>query len=138
MYEFNGIGDERREFMSWILGQRLENGAEPTDVFEDAAQEYLTGRLSSPLQYTEHLDRAFTDAYRTGADLVTRGVVEETISAGLDDLDARLARVGYSPRALADLTEVRLPEIRRFLKGKLDAERTDELSSLLRKVGLSK
>ena len=27
-------------------------------------------------------------------------------------------------------------EIRRFLKGKLDAERTDELSTLLRKAGL--
>ena len=135
-FEFNSIGDERREFMSWILGQCLEDGVQPSDVFEDAAQEYLAERLSTPLQYTEHLDRAFADAYRMGADQVTRGIVEETISAGLDDLDARLARVGYSPKALADLTDARLPEIRRFLKGKLDAERTDELSTLLRKVGL--
>ena len=27
-------------------------------------------------------------------------------------------RVGYSPKALADRTDARLPEIRRFLKGK--------------------
>ena len=82
------------------------------------------------------MNRAFTDAYRMGADQVTRGIVEETISAGLDDIDARLARIGYNPKALADLTDARLPEIRRFLKGKLDADRTDELSTLLRKAGL--
>ena len=77
---------------------------------------------------------------RSLKDLIARAeaLVEETISAGLDDLDARLARVGYSPKALADLTDARLPEIRRFLKGKLDAERTDELSTLLRKAGLPK
>ncbi|MCY3767335.1 MAG: AAA family ATPase [Gemmatimonadetes bacterium] len=61
---------------------------------------------------------------------------EETILVGHDDLDARLARVGYSPRALANLTNVRLPEIRRFHKEKLDAERTDELFTFLRKAGL--
>lgn len=122
--------------MSWILEQCLEDGVEPSDVFDDAAQEYLAERLSTPLQYAEHLDRAFTDAYRMGADQVTREIVEETISAGLADLDARLDRVGYSPKALADLTDVRPLDIRRFLKGRLDTERTDEFSTLLRKAGL--
>ena len=99
-FEFSSIGDERREFMSWILEQCLEDGVSPSDVFEDAAQEYLAERLSTPLQYIEHLDRAFADAYRMGADKVTRAIVEEVISAGLDDLDARLARIGYGPKAL--------------------------------------
>ncbi len=71
-----------------------------------------------------------------GADQVTRDIVEETISVGFDDLDARLSRIGYSPKALADLTDTRLPEIRRFLKGQLDSDRTDELSTLMRKAGL--
>ena len=135
-FEFSSIGDERREFMSWILEQCLEEGISPSDVFEDAAQEYLAERLSTPLQYIEHLDRAFADAYRMGADKVTRAIVEEVISAGLDDLDARLARIGYGPKALADLTDARLPEIRRFLKGRLTAERTDELATMMRKAGL--
>ena len=42
----------------------------------------------------------------------------------------------YSPKALADLTNTRLPEIRRFLKGQLDMDRTDEFSTLMRKAGL--
>lgn len=130
-FEFSSIGDERREFVSWLLGQCLADGVEPPDVFEDAAQEYLAERLSTPVQFAEHLNRAFADAYRMGADQVTREIVEETISVGFDDLDARLARIGYSPKALADLTDTR-----RFLKGQLDTDRTDELSTLMRKAGL--
>ena len=135
-FEFNSIGDERREFVSWLLSQCVSDGTKPNDIFEDAAQDYLAERLSTPLQFAEHLNRAFTDAYRMGADRVTRDIVEETISIGFDDLDARLARIGYSPKALADLTDCRLPEIRRFLKGQLDADRTDELSTQMRKAGL--
>ena len=108
----------------------------PSDVFEDAAQEYLAERLSTPLQFAEHLNRTFTDAYRMGADQVTRTIVEETISVGFDDLDARLSRIGYSPKTLAELTDTRLPEIRRFLKGQLDTDRIDELSTLMRQAGL--
>ena len=135
-FEFSSIGDDRREFIAWLLGQCLEEGVEPSSVFESAAQEYLADRLSTPLQFAEHLNRAFTDAYRMGADQVTRDIVSETISVGFDDLDARLARIGYTPKALADLADTRLPEMRRFLKGQLGPDRTDELSTLMRKAGL--
>lgn len=135
-FEFSSIGDDRREFIAWLLGQCLEDGVEPSSVFEGAAQEYLADCLSTPLQFAEHLNRAFADAYRMGADQVTRDIVSETISVGFDDLDARLARIGYTPKALADLADARLPEMRRFLKGQLDPDRTDELSTLMRKAGL--
>ena len=127
-FEFSSIGDDRREFIAWLLGQCLEDGVEPSSVFEDAVQEYLAEQLSTPLQFAEHLNRAFADAYRMGADQVTRDIVSETISVGFDDLDARLARIGYTPKSLADLADARLPEMRRFLKGQLDPDRTDELS----------
>lgn len=135
-FEFSSIGDDRREFISWLLGQCLEDGVEPSSIFEDAAQEYLADKLSTPLQFAEHLNRAFADAYRMGADQITRDIVSETISGGFDDLDARLARIGYTPKALADIADTRLPEMRRFLKGQLDPDRTDELSTLMRKAGL--
>lgn len=135
-FEFTSIGDERREFLSWLLNQCLAKGTKPDGMIDPDAQDYMADRLSTPLQFAEHLNRAFTDAYRMGATCVTRDIVEETISAGFDDLDARLARVGYTPKALADLTDTRLPEIRRFLKGKLDSERTEELSTTMRMAGL--
>jgi hypothetical protein len=67
---------------------------------------------------------------------VTRDIVEETISPGFDDLDARLARIGYTPKALATLADTGLPEMRRFLKGKLDSDRTEELTTVMRQAGL--
>ncbi len=133
---FSGIGDGRRGFMSWILEQCLEDGTEPSDVFGDTAREHMAERLSTPLQYIEHLDRAFADAYRMGADKVTRAIVEETISAGLDGPDARLARIGCAPKALSGLTDARIPGIRRFLKGRLDTERTDGPATMMRWAGL--
>ncbi|KZL24079.1 hypothetical protein PsAD37_02926 [Pseudovibrio sp. Ad37] len=134
--EFNSISDERREFLVWLLSQCLAEGMKPSDVIEEEAQDFLAERLSTPLQFAEHLDRAFTDAYRMGAEQVTREIVEETISIGFDDLDAKLARIGYGPKALAEMTDSRVPEIRRFLKGQLDADRTDEISTIMRRAGL--
>lgn len=135
-FEFNSIADERREFLTWLLGQCLADGVEPESIIEAEAQDYLAEQFSTPLQFAEHLNRAFTDTYRMGGDRVTREIVEETISAGFDQLDARLARLGYTPRTLADLTDTRLVEMRRFLQGKLDAERTEELTVTLRRAGL--
>ena len=43
-----------------------------------------------------------------GADQATRNIVEETISAGFDDLGARLTRASYGPEALAELIDPRL------------------------------
>lgn len=135
-FEFNSIADERRQFLAWLLEQCLTDGVEPDSVIETEAQDYLAERFSTPLQFAEHLNRAFTDTYRMGADRVTREIVEETISAGFDQLDARLARIGYTSKTLADLTDTRLFEMRRFLQGKLDAERTEELTVTLRRAGL--
>ena len=71
-----------------------------------------------------------------GADQVTADIVRETISVCFDDLDARLARIGYSPKALADQFDLTQSEARRFLKGKLDPDRTSELGDVMRQAGL--
>jgi len=40
---------------------------------------------------------------------ITRDIAEETISAGFDNLHARLVRIGYTPKALATLADAGLP-----------------------------
>ncbi len=134
--EFGGLGQECGAFIDWLLKNCLEQGTNPNDVITADARAFLAEKLATPLQIVEHLNRAFTDTFRMGAETVTREIVEETISAGFDDLDARLTRIGYPPKALADQFDARLPEIRRFLSGKLDTERTEELSTMMRKAGL--
>ena len=134
--EFGGLGEECGAFIDWLLKNCLEQDVKPNDVITAEARTFLAEKLATPLQIVEHLNRAFTDTFRMGADTVTREIVEETISAGFEDLDARLTRIGYPPKTLADQFDARLPEIRRFLSGKLDTERTEELSTMMRKAGL--
>ena len=67
---------------------------------------------------------------------MTREIVGETLSLGFNDLDARLARIGYSAKTLAEQFDARPAEINKFMRGKLDSERTQELTDAMRKAGL--
>ena len=66
----------------------------------------------------------------------TREIVVATLSAQFDDLEPRLTRNGYSVRSLADQFSAKHIEIRRFLNGKLDPDRTRELADQMRAAGL--
>ena len=59
---------------------------------------------------------------------MTWDIVEDTLSVGFDDLDARLARIGYTAKMLAEQFDARPAEIGKLMKGKLDLERTQELN----------
>ena len=131
-----GLGDDTAAYLDWLLQTCLKDGVKPDDVIDPEARTFLAQKLNTPLQIAEHLNRAFTDAFRMGADRVTCDTVMDTISVGFDDLDARLARIGYTPKALSDQFELSQSEVRRFLRGRLDTDRTEELSDLIRQAGL--
>ena len=131
-----GLGEDTAAYIDWLLKICLADGTKPDDLVEPDARAFLAEKLNTPLQIAEHLNRAFTDAFRMGADRVTRDTVMDTISVGFDDLDARLARIGYTPKALSDQFELSQSEVRRFLRGRLDTDRTEELSDLMRQAGL--
>ena len=78
----------------------------------------------------------FTDAFNLGAEKVSREIVENTLSAGFDSLDARLARIGYTPKALAERFDAHPTEVRCFLNERLDPERTAKLGAALRNTGI--
>jgi type II secretory pathway predicted ATPase ExeA len=96
-FTFDGLGEARRPYLDWLICGALAKGVKPGDVIADEALELMAERLSTPLQFAEHLPRAFTEAFELGKKPVTRDIVQETLSLGFDDLDARLARMGYSP-----------------------------------------
>ena len=135
-FTFEGLGADRRSYLDWLIRGALAEGVTPSDVIADDALELLAECLSTPLQFAEHLTRAFTEAFELGKKPVTRDIVQETLSLGFDDLDARLARMGYSPKTLAEQFDARPAEITKFMKGKLDSERTQELAAAMRKAGL--
>ena len=61
---------------------------------------------------------------------------EREVEPVLLALGAELARIGYTPKALAERFDAQPAEIRRFLSGRLDPERTAELGVALRNAGI--
>ena len=61
-----------------------------------------TDPLITPLQFAEHLNRAFEAGFRTGQKPVTAEIVTATLAPDFDDLEPRLTRQGYSSKVLAD------------------------------------
>jgi type II secretory pathway predicted ATPase ExeA len=135
-FTFEGLGEERRAYLDWLIAGALAKDIEPGAAIAEDALTLLAERLSTPLQFAEHLTRAFTEAFELGKKPVIRDIVEATLSLGFDDLDARLARMGYSPKTLAEQFDARPAEIAKFMKGKLDSERTRELADAMRRAGL--
>ena len=130
------MGNDTASDIDWLFTQCLRKNIPTDEIIEPEARAFLADKLQTPLQIAEHLDRAFADAYRTGADKVTRAIVESTISVGFEDLDARLARIGTAPKTRASQFDLSHAETRRFLKGRLDTDRTAELTDLMRSTGL--
>lgn len=63
-------------------------------------------------------------------------VVETVLSNQIDDLKPRLARHGYNVRNLAAQFHTKPREIKQFLRGALDQQRTHELNEQTRAAGL--
>lgn len=94
-------------------------------------------RLRTPLQVERHLTLAFEEGFRVGGEKpLTVEVVEAVLSSQLDDVEPRLTRHGYSVRTLSEQFNARPAEIKRLLRGELDAARTRELADEMRAAGL--
>jgi len=134
---FDGLGSEARAYLDWLLGECLAEDVESDAVIETAALDLMAQRLRTPLQFAEHLSRAFEAGLCTGQKPVTADIVEATLSPDFDDLEPRLTRQGHSVRVLADQFHARPLEIRRFLNGQLEAGRTREPAERMRTAGLT-
>ena len=134
---FDGLGNEARPYLDWLLGECIADDVETDAVIEPVALDLMAQRLSTPLQFAEHLNRAFEAGLCTGQKPVTADIVEATLAPDFDDLEPRLTRQGYSVKVLAEQFHARPLEIRRFLNGQLEAGRTRELADRMRTAGLA-
>jgi len=63
-------------------------------------------------------------------------MVEAVLAKDLDALEARLMRLGYNTKVLAELLDITPKEVRAFLRGQLPPERTQELHHGLLAAGV--
>lgn len=134
---FEGLGEDTRAYLDWLLGECAETDTDVDSLIEPSALDVMAMRLNTPLQFAEHLNRAFETGFRTGQKPVTAEIVTATLAPDFDDLEPRLTRQSYSPKVLADQFHAKPSEIPRFPNGQLDAGRTRELADRVRAVGLA-
>jgi hypothetical protein len=114
----------------------LDEGMAPDDVLTDEAATLLAAKLKTQLQIGQHLVRAFEAGFEIGAKPIDAGVVEVVLSSQLNDLEPQLTRNGYDLRSLVEQFDAKPAEIRRLLRGNLDAGRSQELMDEMRAAGL--
>jgi len=135
-FAFEGIAGQQRNYIDWLLAASAAQGTMPAELVTEPAIELLAARLRTPLQVEQHLTLAFEEGFRVGEKPVTAEVVEAVLSRQFDDLEPKLTRHGYNVRTLSEQFNARPAEIKRLLRGELEATRTRELTDEMLAAGL--
>ena len=136
VFEFGGLRDQQREYITWALGQCLAEGVAIADVLTDDAIAKLATKLKTPLQIGRHLVRAFEAGFEAGVKPIDATVVEGVLSARIDDLEPQLTRHGYDAKSIADQFGAKPAEVVQLFRNTLDAGRARELVDEMRAAGL--
>ena len=136
MFALDGVGEDRAAYIAWLLGACAGKGISVPAMIDEAAIALLAERLRTPLQIEQYLTLAFEHGFRSGEKPVTAELADTVLSRQLDDLEPRLTRQGYNVKSLAEQFHVKPADVRLFLRGALDPERTRELSEQMRVAGL--
>ena len=132
----SGLRDRQRDYIDWVLKASLHEGVAPDDVLTDEAATLLAAKLKTPLQIGQHLVPAFEAGIENGTKPIDAGVVEAVLSSQLNELEPQLTRNSYDLRSLVEQFDAKPAEIRRLLRGGLDAGRSQELMDEMRAAGL--
>ena len=136
VFDYEGVAGHQRDYIAWLLAACADDDVKVADMIDADAIDLMAEKLRTPLQIEMHLDLAFDAAFRAGAKPVPVEIVDGVLSRAIDDLEPRLIRNGYDAATLAREFATKPAEIRSFLSGGLEAERTRELTEQLRAAGV--
>lgn len=136
VFEFEGITGKRRDYVAWLLGVCADDGIKVDELMDAEAIDLLAERLRTPLQVEMHLTLAFEHAFRMGTKPVSAAIIAEVLSRAIDDLEPTLTRNGYDAATIVAQCNAKPAEVRAFLAGTLDTDRTRDLTEQLRAVGV--
>jgi type II secretory pathway predicted ATPase ExeA len=144
IFDLEGFGGDKLSYLKWLLAQCLSTktraemalGDKIDAVLTDEALVFLSGKLSTPLQFETYLTRAFEEGYKVGQKPVTAEVIESILAKDINDLEPRLTRHGYNAKVLAEVLNAKPREIRALLRGQLAPGRAQELQHEMLAVGI--
>lgn len=135
-FDLKGIDGASRQYFEWLIQQCLKPGVKTEDVFTAEAVNLIVTKLHTPLHMKYYAWRALEEGLLLAQKPVGADVVLEVIAKDIDSLSSRLGRSGYSAQRLAESLDLKIVEMRDFLKGKLAATRMTEIENEMRNVGI--
>lgn len=136
VHSLDGAIDNRRQFIEWLLSECLADGIKYLEIIQSEAIDVLAERLVTPLQIEEYLTKTFEAGHAINEKKVTSEIVLTVLSKDINTLEAKLVRLGYDHKAVADILNIPLPMARQLMAGQLDPARAAELHQELQVVGL--
>jgi type II secretory pathway predicted ATPase ExeA len=133
-FTLEGIRGQQLPYIQWLLQEC--SGQSPESLVHEDAVALLAEKLITPLQIKHYLRLAFEEAHQVGLKPVMPDVVDAVLSQGLNDLESKLVRHGYSAKVLAQLLNVRPTEVRSLFYGRLPPGRTQELRDQMLSIGI--
>jgi type II secretory pathway predicted ATPase ExeA len=135
-FNLDGLGQQKKDYIEWILGQCSYEKITPYDILTREAIELLAERLVTPLQITHYLSLALVKGFTIGTKPIDQDIIESILSPELNTLEPRLARQGYSMAALCEHLNARRHEVKAYLKGQLAVGKTEDFNKEIHKLGL--
>ena len=136
VFPMQGIKGEQQKYIKWMFSHCTPKGTDISKIIQKEALDIFANRLATPLQIHHYMGFVLTEAYGVGQKPVTPEIVEEALARDFDDIEPRLIRQGYDVKVLATLLNIRPAQIRSFLNGQLDANRTEEMRDNMQKAGI--
>lgn len=132
-----GIRGSEKQYIGWLIGQCLRKDTDPSDVFTEAAIDYMAEKFSTPLQINHYAWKSLVKAHQIGQKPVDLDTLQTIISDDLNGIEANLKRHGYNIKTISETVDARPGEIRSFFKGRLGSSRAKEIQDEILKLGIS-
>jgi hypothetical protein len=127
---------EKLTYLKWLLTQCIASKTDIESAITDEAMVFISGRLTTPLQFEQYLTRAFEEGFKIGQKPVGTDMMQSVLAPDLEDLEPRLTRHGYNAKVLAELLNAKPREIKALLRGQLASGRTQELQHEMLAAGI--
>lgn len=135
-FEFGNLGSNSVPLIEWMLDNCSKDKIKPHDILTKEAIHFLAERLITPLQITYYLSNALEKGYQIGEKPITEEMVKSILSPDLNTVEPNLARHGYNFNVLCERLNIKRQEIKAYLRGQLNPNRSEEINREIHKLGV--
>jgi type II secretory pathway predicted ATPase ExeA len=136
LFELSAHGTNNTKFIEWLLMNCSKEKPKQDEIITKEGIELLAERLITPLQIMYYLTRALEKGYQIGEKPVGKDTVKSILSPELNAIEPSLARHGYNFTVLCDRLNAKRQEIKAYLHGQLNPNRSEEINKEIHKLGM--